>query len=119
MKYLRKWDLPTLDEPVIEHIERIKGWGEHLFFYCIRCRAIYASAILSPEDCSHRPWRGIGGLCLTCMPDPFLIRGRLECAVTQGLEVPLEVAFYILDREIDFLCHSNHPHNHDKEHDNG
>jgi hypothetical protein len=111
MRYLRKWDLPTLDEPVIEHLDKIPGWGESLFFYCTRCRTTYASVILHPEDCTSRPWRGIGGLCLTCPPNRFSIRGKIEAAALIGLEVPYEVASYILDREIDFLGHPAHPHN--------
>lgn len=111
MRYIRKWDLPTLDEPVIEHLERIKGWGEHIFFYCTRCRSIYASITLSPEDCSFRVWRGIGGLCLTCPPDNWNIRGQLSYAGLIGLQLPLDVLLYLLDREIDFLCYPNHPHN--------
>lgn len=111
MKYIRKWDLPALDEPTIEHLEKIPGWGENYFWYCVKCRQIYASVILHPEDCSHRIWRGLGGLCLTCIPHKYLIRGELNSAVLIGLEVPYEVIAYILDREIDFIGHPAHPHN--------
>lgn len=111
MKYLRKWDLPTLEEPVCEHLDQPIGWGQHYFWYCFRCRSIYASVVLLPEDLSTRIWRGLGGLCLTCVPDKWNIRGGIDCLETIGWNVPLEVAMYQLDREIAFLCHGNHPHN--------
>ena len=111
VKYLRKWDLPTLDEPIIEHLERPLGYGESYFWYCVRCRQIYASVILNPEDCSPRMWCGMGGLCLTCPPHRFLIRGDLTCNPQFRREVPFEVALYLLDREIDFIGHPAHPHN--------
>lgn len=115
MKYLRKWDLLTLEEPVCEHLDYPEGWGQHYFWYCFRCRSIYASAVISPEDLSARPWQSLGGLCLTCKPDLWHIRGTIESVITTGWNVPLEVAMYQLDREIDFLCHGNHPHNKEKE----
>lgn len=111
MKYLRKWDLPTLDEPIIEHLEQIPQWGQHYFYYCRKCRSIYANVMLSPEDCSTRQWRGVSGLCLTCPPDKWTIRGNLENGPTIGWQVGQKVLQYQLDREIDFLCHPNHPHN--------
>lgn len=111
MRYLRRWDLPTFEEPLIEHLEAIDGWGLSYFWFCIRCRAIYANVMLSAEDCLPRLWRSIDGLCLTCAPDRWKIRGTLECIAFIGWHVPIEVALYQLDREIDFLCHSDHPHN--------
>jgi hypothetical protein len=99
MRYLRKWDLPTLDEPVIEHLERPDGWGAHYFLYCTRCRQIYASVMVSPEDCSSRTWHAIGGLCLTCSPNRFLIRGDLVGSLALGLEVPHEVLSYSRPRD--------------------
>lgn len=111
MKHLRKWDLPTLDDPVVEHLDKPQDWGCSIFWYCSNCRHIYASAILSSEDCSHKIWRGVGGLCLTCSPNRWAIRGTLECGMIVGWEVPIEVTSYQLDREIDFLCHREHPHN--------
>lgn len=111
MKYLRNWDLPTLDEPIIEHLDQPIGWGVSVFWYCSNCRSIYASAWLSPEDCSHRQWRAVSGLCLTCPPHPYQIRGTIDAAITIGWNVPIEVALYQLNREVDFLCHPNHPHN--------
>lgn len=111
MKYLRRWDLPTLEEPVCEHLDKIAGWGQHYFWYCFRCRSIYATVMLSPEDLSTRPWMALGGLCQTCEPDRWDIRGSIESVITAGWDVPLEVAMYQLDREIEFLCHKNHPHN--------
>lgn len=111
MKYLCKWDLPTLDEPVIERLERSEVWGLSFFWYCFQCRQIYANMQVFPEDCSRRTWQAISGLCLTCLPDCWHVRGTLECIYFIRWNVPSEVAQYQLDREIDFLCHPNHPHN--------
>ena len=111
MRYLRKWDLPTLEEPVVEHLENIPDWSNHHFWYCCRCRSVYASAMLSGEDCSPKIWRALEGLCMTCAPDKWNIRGNLQGSIMIGWNVPQEVLSYLLDREIDFLCHPNHPHN--------
>lgn len=111
MKYLRNWDLPTLDDPVCEHLEKIEDWGQSYFWYCAKCRSIYASVILHPEDCSNRIWMGLRGLCMTCPPNKWTIRGEIEGAPMEESTVPLEVRQYQLDREIDFLCHPNHPRN--------
>lgn len=110
VKYLRRWDLPAEPFEHIEHFEEVEGYGTNYFWYCHKCRAIYANASLSPEDCSRRSWRGVSGLCLTCEPNRYYPRGSLECAFTIGWKFDLPVILYQLNREIDFLCHPNHPH---------
>lgn len=110
MKYIRRWDLPCEPFEVIEHFEEVEGYGVNYFWFCHKCRSIYANASLSCEDCSPRVWRAITGLCLTCMPNRWFPRGTLESTFTIGWNFDPAIAQYQLEREIDFLCHPNHPH---------
>lgn len=111
MKYIRRWDLPAPPYEHIEHFDAKEGFGHHVFWFCKSCRSIYASCILSPEDCSPRVWCANSGLCLTCDPDLYFPRGTLDSSFTIGWEFDLPILQYQLDREIDFLGHQAHPHN--------
>ena len=121
MKYLRKWVLPDLVVHRFEELEHPEDWGLNYFWYCRRCREVYAHAELFADnefDANAKPWHpriwhAVSGLCFNCPPDIWTIQGSLECLAFVGWHVPIEVAHYQLNREIAFLYHPSHPHNRD------
>lgn len=109
MRYTREWDLP-IGDCVGETFEAPTGWGQSYFWYCRRCIFVYAKAWIFPADQTLRIWQGLSGLCPNCPGDRWTIPGGLSGPPVQQWDVPLIVARYQLDRELDFLTHAQHPH---------
>lgn len=98
------WELPGdnfgTNYFTVPVMETIPGWS--LFWYCFECGSKYAKM-----DTTDQPWKAIAGCCPYCPGNRFCIPGTLETTMLLGWKVPLEVARYQLEREIDFWENNN------------
>ena len=93
-----------MDYPQLPH----GAWS--IKWLCGTCGEAYAH-MRAYEGESLRPYKFRIGCCRACPPTPYAIQGSVEALELVGWPVPLPIALYQLNSELDYLAHPSHPHN--------
>lgn len=105
----RFWWIDGMDGPVLyDEPSPPTPWS--LKWLCTSCGDLYAYA-KTIVDGKLQPFHFIHGTCPRCPGSRYSPPGSLETVRLINWQVPLEVALYQLQIELDFTTHHDHPRN--------